>query len=389
MFLAYEREILAEYAPGLDDELAKLGLEYLETPEPGRLAALIKKHRLPGLLVSPDLGGMGCAPNDAIRVQRAIAARSPSMGIMMTMHNFTISFCNMMAGLMPSASAMLESVAREHKLIASGFAEGRYGAGILDSTMLVQREGHGYRLSGSKKPCTMTHCMDFLTAGIAHIGPDGVKRTGMAIVFADEAGLSRHPFWNAPVLRAADSHELRLENVLVPAERVFINDGDDEEMRFLIMASEVCGLCSFEIMATANYLGVVSGLAERVIANPKVDAAERALLGSELETAQAALDGAIRILERGPLDESVLARILLVRFSVQRTIERCAMHAAELVGGLAFIRNADIANYLASARCLAFHPISRKAAEPMMAGYLNGLAAASAATPAPAMAVAA
>jgi alkylation response protein AidB-like acyl-CoA dehydrogenase len=388
MFLAREREILAKYAPKLDEDLARLGLEYLETPEPGRLADLMKKHRLPGLLVAPELGGMGCSPNDAIRVQRAVAARSPSMGVMMTMHNFTISFCNLMADLTPAVPVMLEAVGRQQKLVASGFAEGRYGAGILDSTLLVRRDGDGYRLSGSKKPCSMTHCMDILTAGIAHAGPDGIKRTGMAIVFADQEGISRHPFWNAPVLRAADSHELRLENVFVPAERVVISDSDNEDMKLLIAMGEVCGLCWFEVMITATYLGVVSGLAERVIGNPKIDAAERVALGSELETAQAALDGAVRMMEIGPLDESLLAQVLLVRFSIQRAIERCAMRAAELVGGLAFIRDAQIATYLSSARCLAFHPISRKAAEPMLAGHLSGTAAAQA-TAAPAAAVAA
>ncbi|HEY5706680.1 MAG TPA: acyl-CoA dehydrogenase family protein [Terrimicrobiaceae bacterium] len=372
MFLEEERRTLAKFAPELDAELKALGLEYLETPECGRLASIIKRHHLPGLLVLPELGGAGCTPHEIIRIHRAIGARAPSMAIMLTMHNFTIAFCNMLTKVMPGAADMLNAVADQQKVVASGFAEGRVGAGILDSEMYIQRDGAGYRLSGSKKPCTMTNCMDYVTVGVAYRDGNGGRSTGMAILLAEEEGISRHPFWNATSLLAADSHELRFKEVYVPSERVLVADDDSQEKKVLIMMGEVMGLCWFEIIVTASYLGVVSGLAERAMSNPSLDVHECALLGSELETAQAALDGAIRIMEQGPFDETLPARILLIRFSIQRTIERCAMHAAELTGGLAFVRDPDIATWLAASRCLAYHPISRKAAEPMMAAYLRG-----------------
>lgn len=372
MFLSLERAILERHAPGLDQELAAIGLEKLETPDPHLLPGLIKKYQLPGLLVAEELGGAGCSPYDLLRLQRAIAARAPSMGVMLTMHHFTISFCNMLTGVMPAIAGLLGGAARDNMLVASGFAEGRFGAGILDSTMMLSATEGGYRINGSKKPCTMAHCMDILTAGVAQVGADGERRTGMAVLFANQPGMQAKAFWNNPVLAAADCHELQLTDVFVPHDHVLIAEDDDDEKRMAVATGELIGLCWFEIIASATYLGVASGLAERALANVNLDSHEIALLASELDTALCALDGAVRMMEVGPFDESLLPRVLAVRFAVQRTIERSAMHAAELVGGLGFIRDSEVSTLLAASRCLAFHPISRKAAEPILAGYFAG-----------------
>lgn len=373
MFLAESRAVLEQFAPGLDAVLARHGLTALEAMDPHQLKAFIRDFGLPALWVPASLGGGGISPYDGIRIQRAIGARSPSMAVMLTMHNFTVSFFNSVAEMVPSCAQMLQQVASANLLVASAFAEGRHGAGVLDSTVYVTRDDGGFTINGSKKPCTMASCMDLITLGVAQLCADGSKRTGLAIIAGDHPGISRHFFWNAPVLAAADNHELRFENVRIGDDQLLIAEDGDADFQAIVSMAEASGLAWFEIMATASYLGVVSGLAERALSNPRVDAHERALLGGELEAAQATLDGAVRLMETSPADQSLLARVLLVRFAVQRVIERSAMHAAELAGGLAFVRDTEIINLLAASRCLAFHPISRKAAEPMMAAWLTGL----------------
>jgi alkylation response protein AidB-like acyl-CoA dehydrogenase len=373
MFLAESRAVLEQFAPGLDAVLARHGLSALEAMEPYELKALMRDFGLPALWVPRTLGGGGISPYDGIRIQRAVGARSPSMAVMLTMHNFTVSFSASLADSVPPCAEMLRQVAADNLLVASAFAEGRYGAGILDSTVYVTRDGDGFKINGSKKPCTMAHCMDIITVGVAELCADGRKRTGMAILTGDYAGVSRHSFWNVPLLAAADNHELRFENVRVNSDQILLAGDDDADFAQIVAVGEVIGLSWFEIVATASYLGAASALAERVLSNQRIDSHERALLGSELEAAQATLDGAVRLMETASPDQSLLARVLLVRFAVQRVIERCAMHAAELAGGLAFVRDTEIIVLLAASRCLAFHPISRKAAEPMLAAWLAGL----------------
>ncbi|HYL05012.1 MAG TPA: acyl-CoA dehydrogenase, partial [Thermoanaerobaculia bacterium] len=63
---------------------------------------------------------------------------------------------------------------------------------------------------------------------------------------------------------------------------------------------------------------------------------------------------------------------LFVRFAVQQAIERVAAHAAELLGGMAFITSPDVAYLLAASRALAFHPPSRLSVAAALDGYLAG-----------------
>jgi alkylation response protein AidB-like acyl-CoA dehydrogenase len=375
MFMQEAREVLEKYVPGLDSKLDEIGLECLEKMNPHQLAELIRKFELPSIWIPESLGGKGVNAYDAIRIQRAIGSRAPSMAIMLTMHNFTISFCNSLSGVVPACSDMLQKTAKHNLLVASAFAEGRYGAGILDSTVFVERDSAGnYIINGSKKPCSMTNCMDIITLGIAEKGSDEFKRTGLAILSADLPGITRHPFWKTSVLAASDSHELRFKDVKISEDQVLLSSGDDPETQEIIAGAEITGLCWFEIVATASYLGIVSGLAEKALMNNRVDAHERARLGGELECAQAALDGAIRIMETSEIEQGLLAKILFVRFGVQRQIEQSAMLGSELAGGLNFVCDSNMAHLICASRCLAFHPISRKAAEPMLADWLSNTA---------------
>ncbi|MBW9107787.1 acyl-CoA dehydrogenase family protein [Paraburkholderia phenoliruptrix] len=371
MLLQDSRAVLEQYAPGLDGELAEQGLLVMEGKEPAAIRALIRRYRLPRLWVPSSLGGAAISPYDGIRMQRAVAARAPSMALMLTMHNFTVSFCNALAAYVPCCERMLRDVAHDDLLVASAFAEGRRGAGILDSTVYMTPDGADFLIDGSKKPCTMSGCMDIITVGVAVKTPDGGKRTGLAVLPAGEPGVTQRPFWSVPLLAAADNHELRFDKVRVSADQVLLAAEGDNETAQVVASAEVLGLCWFEIVASASYLGAVSGMAERVVADTGVDETERVLLGGELESAQAALDGAVHLMQTCEPNESLLARVLMIRFGVQRIIERCAMQAAELAGGLAFVRDRELMTQLAISRCLAFHPISRKAARPLLAAWLE------------------
>lgn len=371
MFLQESRVVLEQYAPGLEAELAGQGLLAMESKDPREIKSLIRQHRLPRLWVPASSGGSMISPYDGIRLQRAIGARAPSMALMLTMHNFTVSFCGALADHVPSCARMLRDVAHDNLLVASAFAEGRRGAGILDSTVFMVPDGDGFRITGSKKPCTMANSMDIITVGVAVQGTDGIKRTGMAILPANEPGVTRHKFWDVPLLAAADSEELRFDNVRVSAGQVLLASEGDAETAGIVAVAEAMGLCWFEIIASASYLGAVSAMADRVVADRRIDDSERVLLAGELECAQAALDGAIHLMQTCPPDGALLARVLMIRFGVQRTLERCAMLAAELAGGLVYVRDAEMMTLLAASRCLAFHPIGRKAAQPVLAAWLD------------------
>lgn len=90
----------------------------------------------------------------------------------------------------------LAAIAQQRLLLASGFAEGESGRGILRPGMPAKRVSHGVLANGSKKPCSLSRPMNLLTP--------------IVLIPATSAGIERRPFWNSNVLAGAESDEIVL-----------------------------------------------------------------------------------------------------------------------------------------------------------------------------------
>lgn len=365
-FLKPERQTLESFLPGLDRRLCELPLLELERKgNPG--LTLYREQRGASLLVPKEHGGAGADPLEAVRIHRAVASRSPSLAIAMTMHNFSVATLCEYLFYGDFTVELLKSVAEHQLLVASGFAEGRSGTSILDPLMRAEPVEGGYRVNGSKKPCSLSQSMNLLTASVAVPDGNGGSRRAVAVVPGDAEGLGREPFWTSWVLGGAESEQLILDNVFVPEDQLFFPEVEDT-----LDAVEAGGFLWFELLVSASYLGVASSLVERVLAAGKGDPGERTQLATETEGAMAALEGVARRMMTGERGEDILVQSLLVRFAVQQAIERSSARAAELLGGMAFIGSPDVAYLLAAGRALAYHPPSRLSVAPALDDYLDG-----------------
>jgi len=117
---------------------------------------------------------------------------------------------------------------------------------------------------------------------------------------------------------------------------------------------------------------MASALAERVIAAQRGHEVDRSLLGIELEAGMAALEGVAHHLAAGGSGPDLLARMLFVRYAIERAIERTTDLAVALLGGMAFSQSAETSYLLAASRGLAFHPPSRASVSQSLANYLSG-----------------
>src|SRR5580704_11611439 len=126
-FLRQERETLEKLLPGLDAALARIPLMEMERPGNPSIP-VYRELGGPGLLIPTQLGGRGASPLQAVRAQRAIACRAPSLAVATTMHHFTIATV-MEADLEAAGqeAELLESVARDNLYVGSGFAESKPG----------------------------------------------------------------------------------------------------------------------------------------------------------------------------------------------------------------------------------------------------------------------
>jgi alkylation response protein AidB-like acyl-CoA dehydrogenase len=365
-FLKQERAALEHLLPGLDAALAEIPL--LEMERPGN-PAIPTYRRLggPALLIPTRFGGRGATPLQAVRAQRAIACRSPSLAVATTMHHFTLATLMEIDPEDPGLEGeLLESVARHNLYVASGFAEGRTGASIQTSALRMTRTPGGWVVNGSKKPCSLSRSMDLFT--LSTPAPAGMDAgLAAAIIPADTPGIERRPFWQSPILAGAESDEVVLRDVLVPEADLFPLGGPGR-----INPVQDRGSLWFEMLITAAYLGIASALVERVFLSKKGGAAERVSLATEVEGAMAALEGVARAMLAGEKGNDELARMLLVRYAVESAIKRATSLAVELLGGMAFIRSPEVSYLLAAAHALSLHPPARPTTGMRLNSYLTG-----------------
>jgi alkylation response protein AidB-like acyl-CoA dehydrogenase len=367
-FLKRDRATLEQFLPSLDSKLADIPLAEIERPgNPG--LAMLRELEGTAILVPTEHGGKGATPAEAIQIHRAIATRSPSLAIAMTMHNFSVATLVEYLFYGDYTVELLNQISGAQLLVASGFAEGRTSSSILDPFVkATPKEGGGYLINGSKKPCSLSNSMHLLTASVAvPNGSGNGTRRAVAVVPADAEGLTRKPFWKSTVLGGAESDEVILTNVQITDEQLFFPEVEDS-----LDAVEAGGFLWFELLVAASYLGVASALVERVISEKRGDGPERVQLAIEAEGAMSSLEGVARAMQTGDRGEALLVQSLLVRFSVQQAIERISARAAELLGGMAFIGSTDVAYLFAASRALAFHPPSRLSVAPAIDGYLMG-----------------
>ncbi len=370
-FLKRARDTLEKTLPSLDAALAELPLAEME--KPGNPAINIFRNcGGPGLVIPTAYGGAGSTPLDAVRVQFAVGSRAPSLAIATTMHHFSVATIVEMVAMKLGSGfewMLLEAIAKQKLLVASGFAEGRSGASIMASFLQVEQARDGFVVSGSKKPCSLAHSMDLLTASMIVKGRSGEPELAVAIIPSTTPGIVRRPFWTNPVLAGAESDEVYLENVAIQDKLVSYLGSPGQ-----LDALQSRGFLWFELLISASYLGMAAGLAERVLTRGRGGAAERAQLGIEIIGALAALEGIARAMvgEGAEQSRDELARALFVRYTVQRAIHNATALATEVLGGMAFIGSAEPSYLYAAAHCLVFHPPGKISAYPALAKYLEG-----------------
>lgn len=334
---------------------------------------LFRQHDGVALLVPSEYGGHAADPVETVQVMRALGSYSPSLAAGTAMHHFTaamlFSLARSSGRLTDAQNAVLRDVVPGRRLMASGWSEGRTAQNILAPTARAQPTEGGYLLSGSKKPCSLARSMDLLTASTAVPSVNGTPELALALVPAHSPGVSVHSFWGNEVLAAAESDEVRLEEVFVPDD-LLVRTTEDDPSRLDDL--QTAGFIWFELIISSCYAGAAAALVEEVLRRERGPSTERAQLAVRSESAFALLEGAARAVRDGMAGEEAVATVLVARFAAQESMAAVADHALELLGGMDFIQSSDHSRLARAVRPLAFHPPSRVAtAEPLL-NYFAG-----------------
>ena len=353
-----ERAVLDRILPGLDDKLAAHERGTLEAPG-GPGLELFKAVDGPGLLVPRDSAGLGATAVEAVAVQMAVGARSGSLAVATTMHHFSMASLIALGASSETGleKILVEAIASQRHLLASGFAEGRPGAGILSPTMTARPVDGGVVVNGAKKPCSLARSMTMLTASV-DVRAEGPIDSDLAVVLvpAGTDGMRVEPFWQSPVLAGAESDGVILHDVFVPESlvvRTKMAAGGALDTTHRI------GFLWFELLMTASYLGVAAGLVEDALALTRTPDGPVVGAWGQVRTTTNALAALAGQIDAGRYDDELLGDLLVCRFQLQDALPALAQVCLEALGGMAFISSGELAHRVASLSCLAFHPPSR------------------------------
>lgn len=368
------REACKRAHPGLLQKVEQLPFMEREV-EGSSVVEYFRAGGGPGLLVPRDFGGLQASSLEAVQVQRALAAASPSLGVATVMHHFTTALLFRLATvpdrLTPFQLEILKSIAKDNLILASGWAEGRTDQNILAPAVVAKATAEGFTVNGSKKPCSLSQSMDILTTSVA-VPQEGSERTslGLLLIPANSPGISVEPFWATPILAGTQSHEVRLNDVKVSPKLLIpstpVGEGGLDDL-------QTSGFTWFELLTTAAYIGVASRLVDRVYESGRGSVSDRADLGIWIQAAVDLVEGTARAIDQGDLDgDSAVAAVLVARYACQPILRKVAMTSVGLLGGISFILSPEISYLESAVHALAFHPPSQASAAGGLADYFAG-----------------
>jgi alkylation response protein AidB-like acyl-CoA dehydrogenase len=366
------RDTCERFHPGLAKALTEIPYAEREAPD-SPVIDLFRAHGGVGLLVPTEHGGLGADPVDAVRVQRGVGSLSPSLAAAVTMHHFTVAMLYTLAAgpgrLTGPQLDVLNHVVPDQQLMASGWAEGRTQQNILTPTVTAKPVNGGFRLSGTKKPCSLSRSMNLLTASTAVPGENGEPELALALVPVPTPGLTVRPFWGNDVLAAAESDDVRLDGVFVTDELVIRTSAEDPDR---IEDLQNAGFVWFELLISAGYAGAAAALAEAVLASGRGSARERADILVRTESAYQLIEATARQVRDGLDGEEAVYSALVSRFAAQTELNAAVGQALDVLGGIDFVRSSDHSRLAASVRPLAFHPPSFASSAEALVQYADG-----------------
>ena len=330
------------------------------------------------LAVPEDLGGLGASMRQVCYAQAELARHDAATALAVTMH----LYLTLMQGFRrrkgaADAEAVLRRVAEEGLVIAtSGGSDwlwpttiavpdgngGTGGAGTNGST--------GFRVSGRKAFCSQSpRATVVATSAVVGEPGDGAEVIHFAVPLAAE-GVQLEETWDTLGMRGTASHDLVLEDVFVPADKV-MGRRPYGEFGVPLMAAAL----HFAPVGGATYLGIAIGARDAAVTQaaassrgprslaelPRVHR-QVGLMDAKLRVAWWALLGSIDELgEDYAADASTLATVMLAKRQAVTEAIAVVDLAMDVLGGRAYFRSSPLERAYRDVRAGTFHPLTPEA----------------------------
>jgi acyl-CoA dehydrogenase len=317
---------------------------------------LMRSEGYLALAVPQELGGRGATIREVALAQRELAKHCASTALASVMHHHVVLFTawRYRRGL-PGAEATLRKVAEDGiVLVSTGGADQTRPRGEATAV-----DG-GYRVSGRKIFASQSPVGAVLSTMFPLDDPvEGRIVLNMAVPLSAD-GVTVLDTWDAMGMRGTGSHDVELNDVFVPEDKVLAR----RPYAKLDPPLQVIFSVALAPIA-AVYLGVAESARDHAVAaiagTPKCDdpivQRQVGLMDTRLRVAGWALEGALDAVgdDPDPSMDHVVAVMAAKREIALAGVEVCDL-AMEVAGGAAYSRTSPIERAYRDVRGAKFHP---------------------------------
>ncbi len=348
--------VAAEHAAEHDRDATFVSEAYDAMREYGYLA----------LAVPEELGGLGATMRQACYAQAELARHDGATALAVAMHTYLtfVQAYRRRKGA-PDAEGVLRRIAAEQIVIATSG-----GSDWLWPTTTAVPTDTGYLISGRKTFCSQSPGAT-VVATCAVLGEPGVDADVMHFsVPLSAPGVRIEETWDTLGMRGTASHDVVLEDVAVPADKI-AGHRPYGELGAPLLAATV----HFAPIVGATYFGIAAGARDAAVAaasagsrgpRPAADLPrvhrQVGLMDAKLRVAWWALLGALdEIGEDYTATPTALTTVMLAkRQAVTEAIEVVNL-AMEVMGGRSFFKRFGMERAYRDVRAGTFHPLTPEA----------------------------
>jgi alkylation response protein AidB-like acyl-CoA dehydrogenase len=338
-----------------------------EGADPTERILAFRRSAFGALTVPVELGGGGGGLLEAAAVQRALGATDPSIAVALNMHTLSV-------GLMAehwrrrrdTSWMLLEALATGGGLVASAFAEPGGSANILRSNSIAVRTPSGFRVSGTKFPCSLATTSELICFSAEVEGED---RTIVGLCATASGGIEVTAAWPSIGMAASDTARVELRDVEVDRRLVF-----HEAPAGTVDDIVVGGIVWFAVLIAATYQGVLEGLLDLADREPhrSVPVASRELALAHAAADLLALGLAGQGLARAWSEERVVGDAALVaaaglRLLMSATVDRVLATVRPVLGAAAYTAGTPASRLVLDALAAHHHPLAIPLCESLLA----------------------
>ena len=320
--------------------------------------AAMREHGYLALAVPEELGGRGASMRQVCYAQAELARHDGATGLSVAMHLY-LTLMQVFRRRMgaPDAEGVLRRVAAEGIVIATSG-----GSDWLWPTATAVPDGAGFRVSGRKAFCSQSP-QATVVATCAAVGDDVLH---FSVPFAAE-GVRIEETWDTLGMRGTASHDVVLDDVFVPADKI-AGKRPYGEFGVPLLAAAL----HFAPVGAATYYGIAAGARDAAVAAatagsrgpqsmallPRVQR-QIGLIDAKLRGAWWALMGAIDELgDDYGATPSALATVMVAKRQVVTEAVEVVNLAMDVVGGRSYFKRSPLERAYRDVRAGTFHPLT-------------------------------